>query len=285
MDVFRKNPIDDAISVKSIVSVWRFKLSEFGNPIGDLHDFHEMVFVEEGAFCVVVDGEEFRIEEGECYLYPPLAYHIAAEKRERSVIRIISFESDSECLKQIERTPIKMSDTARDFFMMANKIGLESFFYPDTKDGVRGMKLCENANPYSVQKMKKCLEISLIELLSERGAISIERKNSKNFKNERASSLTEFFRMNLSRQLALSEMAEAISVSISTLKSLSKEAFGMPPLAYFLSLKLESAKKMMRESPYTFTEISERLGFSSVHYFSRLFKQHTGMTPSEYAKG
>ena len=32
------------------------------------------------------------------------------------------------------------------------------------------------------------------------------------------------------------------------------------------------------------TEIAEKLGFSSVHYFSRLFKKSTGVSPSDYSR-
>ena len=136
MDIFRKNPISDGVSVKSIVSVWQFEIGGVGAPIGDLHDFHELLFVEEGTYRVIVDGEEFTIGEGELFLYPPLAFHIGAEKRERAVIRIISFESDSAELKKIERKPIKASSFARELFTEANEIGLKSFFYPGCEDGV-----------------------------------------------------------------------------------------------------------------------------------------------------
>jgi YesN/AraC family two-component response regulator len=48
-------------------------------------------------------------------------------------------------------------------------------------------------------------------------------------------------------------------------------------------MKIDRAKEMIREKKYNFSEISERLSFSSIHYFSRRFKLITGMTPSEYA--
>ncbi|MBR5140311.1 MAG: helix-turn-helix transcriptional regulator [Clostridia bacterium] len=284
MDIFRKNPLWDAVSVKSIVSVWRFEIGGVGAPVGDLHDFYELVFVEEGTYRVVVDGEEFEIGAGECFLYPPLAFHIGAEKRERAVIRIISFESDSDDLKKIERKPIKASSFARELFTEANEIGLKSFFYPGCEDGVRGMQLLEGANAYSLQKMKKSLELFFIELICRTESTDGEGKNSKNFKEQRAAALTGFLRMNLSRQLSLSEMADAISVSVSTLKAITEEAFNTSPLSYFIGLRISAAKKLIRESSLTFTEISERLGFSSVHYFSRLFKNQVGMTPSEYSR-
>ena len=54
-------------------------------------------------------------------------------------------------------------------------------------------------------------------------------------------------------------------------------------MEYFFRLKVEAAKEMIRMSQLNFTQISERLGYSSIHYFSRQFKKTTGMTPSEYA--
>ena len=39
---------------------------------------------------------------------------------------------------------------------------------------------------------------------------------------------------------------------------------------------------MIRSGQMNFTQISEYLGYSSIHYFSRQFKRSTGMTPSEY---
>ena len=45
----------------------------------------------------------------------------------------------------------------------------------------------------------------------------------------------------------------------------------------------EAAKEMIREGRLNFTQIAARLGFQSVHYFSRRFKLLTGMSPSEYS--
>ena len=285
MDIFRKNPIEDSVSVRSIVSVWRFEISGGGEPIGDLHDFYELLYVEEGVYRIEVDGALFEVGEGEFLLHPPLAFHIGArDRRERCVIRIISFESDSEELKQIAKRPIKASAAARELFIRANEIGQRIFFFPGSEDGIRGMATVSGASKYSFQRMKKYLELSLVEIISQADEAVGEAQNSKNFKKERALALSELLRLNVSRSLTLGEMAEAMAVSVSTLKVISAEAFGMPPLAYFVSLKLSMAKRMIKESSLSFTEISERLGFGSVHYFSRIFKSHVGMTPTEYAR-
>ena len=55
-------------------------------------------------------------------------------------------------------------------------------------------------------------------------------------------------------------------------------------MQYFSALKIDEAKKLISYNRYTFTEIAYRLGYSSLHYFSRQFKKSTEMTLSEYAR-
>ena len=47
---------------------------------------------------------------------------------------------------------------------------------------------------------------------------------------------------------------------------------------------IRTAKRMIREGRLNFTQIAARLGYQSVHYFSRRFHLATGMSPSEYEK-
>ncbi|MBQ7336720.1 MAG: AraC family transcriptional regulator [Clostridia bacterium] len=55
-------------------------------------------------------------------------------------------------------------------------------------------------------------------------------------------------------------------------------------IEYFNELKIAKAKTVIRKTSMSFTELSELLGFSSVHYFSKLFKAKTGMTPTAFSK-
>ena len=55
-------------------------------------------------------------------------------------------------------------------------------------------------------------------------------------------------------------------------------------LEYTLLRKIQEAKKLIREDRYNFSQISDRLAFDNPHYFSRVFKRITNITPSEYKK-
>ena len=51
---------------------------------------------------------------------------------------------------------------------------------------------------------------------------------------------------------------------------------------YINDKKLTAAKQRIKESDLTLTEISDELGFLSIHYFTRFFKAKTGMSPKAY---
>ncbi|WP_445671395.1 helix-turn-helix transcriptional regulator [Paenibacillus sp. FSL K6-3166] len=49
-------------------------------------------------------------------------------------------------------------------------------------------------------------------------------------------------------------------------------------------LRLDKAKELLKTSEYTIVDIAEKTGFTSSSYFYRLFKNSTGITPSDYRK-
>jgi YesN/AraC family two-component response regulator len=71
---------------------------------------------------------------------------------------------------------------------------------------------------------------------------------------------------------------------VAYLSMLFKAKFDCGVLEYWNRLKIDKAKEHIRQNSNNLTEISEMLGYNSLHYFSRQFKKTTGMTPSEYAK-
>ena len=90
----------------------------------------------------------------------------------------------------------------------------------------------------------------------------------------------EYLRKHLSDSLTLDEIAHACSMSTSRLKRM----FDGGVISYFNNLKISLACDMIRNDNKNFTQISEELGFGSIHYFSRLFKAKTGKSPTEYKK-
>jgi AraC-like DNA-binding protein/quercetin dioxygenase-like cupin family protein len=95
----------------------------------------------------------------------------------------------------------------------------------------------------------------------------------------------EIRRLLLSRvndRLSINEVAGQLGVSPTRAKEAFRKAFGCGIVAYQNELKIWQAKRLLCDLSLTVDEISSRLGFSSHSYFSQVFLQHTGETPSEF---
>ena len=82
----------------------------------------------------------------------------------------------------------------------------------------------------------------------------------------------------------LTALAKLCALSESQFFAAFRQQTGMPPIRYRNHLRVEQAKLLLAGEECTNREIAELLGFESLYYFSRVFKNHTGMSPSEYAK-
>ena len=123
------------------------------------------------------------------------------------------------------------------------------------------------------------------ELLS---SIVYESKNAfvtprDNFESDFVEEIIAYMKENLDKRIKRSDLCHKFNVSITSMETAFKKIKGQPVMRYFTKLKIEEAKRMIRENAYNFTEISEMLGFSTPHYFSTVFKKTINMTPSEYA--
>jgi AraC-like DNA-binding protein len=83
--------------------------------------------------------------------------------------------------------------------------------------------------------------------------------------------------------LSNARIAAGVGFSPGYLSMLFKEQLGTTIHQYITSVRIEQAKRFIRRGGATFTEIAERVGFSSIHHFSRIFRKETGVPPSRYA--
>lgn len=82
--------------------------------------------------------------------------------------------------------------------------------------------------------------------------------------------------------LDISFICREIGMSRAALYSKLKAITNMGANDYINKMKIEKAISIMKSSDLTFTEIAEKIGFSTPRYFSTVFKLHTGETPTNY---
>lgn len=87
---------------------------------------------------------------------------------------------------------------------------------------------------------------------------------------------------NLHRDITLDELADAVSLSKYHFIRTFKTAFDVCPMQFILNEKMRRAQYQLRNTTEPIYKISQSLGFSNPSYFSKVFKQAEGITPSEY---
>ena len=105
-------------------------------------------------------------------------------------------------------------------------------------------------------------------------------QNKKNI--EIVTEINNYLVKNIDKKLTNYDISEKFNYSISMLNKFFKEYFGKTIHEHFLSLKIEAAKKLLREQKISVYKISDFLCFSDPQNFSRVFKKHTGITPNDY---
>lgn len=90
-----------------------------------------------------------------------------------------------------------------------------------------------------------------------------------------------FMEANLSSRLSLPRLAEAGGVSPSRLSRLFKQATGLPPHRYLLSLRVERAKTLLLKDD-SIVDVALSCGFSHQEHLTNVFRKHTRCTPAAY---
>lgn len=85
--------------------------------------------------------------------------------------------------------------------------------------------------------------------------------------------------------ITIDTLAELFHFSPSYITRIFKKEYGIPPFRYLLGLRIDEAKRMIKANDsLNIGLIAETVGYEDQHYFSRIFKNVTGLTPSEYKK-
>ena len=104
-------------------------------------------------------------------------------------------------------------------------------------------------------------------------------------KNESGDIITKTIlnmRNNLGKKLTVEDMAIMHTLSVSHFSNLFRKATGMPPIDYFIHLKMQKACQLLYSDGAKIKDVAFNLGYDDPYYFSRIFKKYIGSSPEQY---
>lgn len=95
--------------------------------------------------------------------------------------------------------------------------------------------------------------------------------------------IDDYVKLNKYSQLSINDIAMKFHVSPSYVSRVIKNATQITFVQYYTRLRIQEACRLMESQPdMKFKEVSDLLSFSDQHYFSKVFKEYTGLSPTDY---
>ena len=137
-------------------------------------------------------------------------------------------------------------------------------------------------NVFETLEMGRDLENSALLIAKELSGWVKKTQDVPSEIEEAIQQMDVYIRKHYTEAINLSELAAKYHFNHSYMTRLFKKLKGQTPIKLINSLRMADAREMLKNKELSVREISETLGFTDQHYFSRIFKEATGVTPKEY---
>lgn len=286
--------LKDSLRIEKIYSIHYFEyMNDFSFP-GESHDFWELLYIDKGEINITSGDTCHVLKKGEIFFHEPNEFHnVTANGIIAPNLIVISFSCQNKEIEFFRKKQLKIDEVERnllaDIIIEARRCldcRLDDPYLPNPP-----MKAAELFG--AEQMIRLNLEHFLIHLYRRyTGAITLQKNPDKTLPPKMTKSrndieifnrVVNYLNQKICTQVTIEEICRDNMTGRSQLQKIFKSQTGLGIIEYFSNLKIDTAKQLIRTNHMNFTQISEYLGYSSIHYFSRQFKKLTGMTPSEYA--
>ncbi len=285
--MFKLQTITKEIEIKGFNSIYYFEFGKNFTHTPEKHDFWEMVYVDSGRVTAITDGNSCTLEQGEIIFHEPneVHAHISDTQTPNNMI-VVSFTCNSKSMEFFKKKTFKADKTART---------LLSLFTEECKNAL--VEIPSEYNNKADLDFSKA-EFGAVQLITcyfTEMLISIIRENTRSqnrivateetraiAQNSLCELICEYMKGNLYSKLTLLDICSQFMIGKSQLSHIFKNYSGKSIMEYYNDLKIKEAKKLLRYDEYSVSEISDMLGYSCIHSFSRAFKNSVGFSPTAY---
>lgn len=235
---------------------------------GESHAMFELTYVDQGSLHTVVDGMDTLLTQGEMVIYGPNQWHMQyADMDVAPRYLTISFDLRGCAIPALINRKFKVTQKSA---TLLQQLLIE----------------LDRMDPYSTDMIISLLNMLLLVILRYENTpgTKLKASNSIHSDNEIIRRAQQHISTHIFEKLSVPSVARMVDVSPSYLTALFHKNLQISPGEYIRRIKLQQSKQMIREANLNFTEIAAALQYSTVHHFSRQFKEKFGITPTEYAK-
>lgn len=284
MAEFQLTSLKTEISVSKICTVHYFEYSKDHSFPGESHNFWEFVYVDKGEITAVAENTPHILRHGDIIFHKPNEWHTLYANGEIAPnIVIVTFSSPSKAMSFFENKIMKVGQREKNIITEIINEYLKSFSTPVDDTFTTYLTRKKEAVFGGEQMIKILLEQLLISMM--RGSDIPRQTVGKTTRlDSNLNLMLGYMENNISGVVSVDDLSKYAGISRSAVAQVFRSELGCGPNQWFIKMKIDAAKRYIREGNLNFTQISSVLGYSGIHYFSRQFKKVTGMSPMEYAR-
>ena len=228
--------------------------------VSHFHSNYELIYAMDGETEITLNGRTDTISKGELILVSPFDIHsLVLGKGARTWIGVFSEDFIMSFAEKNRNTRYSKFRCEEDIETMLKE------------------KLFFEGQPEHYM-MKACLYMVCNECVKNADAYKTGKGD------DFITSVTQYISENLAEDIKLIDIAEALGYEYHYFSSLFHKAFSMNFKSFINIFRFDSACKMLSNKKTDISAVCEACGFGSSRNFNRVFKQLSGITPSEYKK-
>ncbi len=282
---FKLKGFKNELKVTRMANLHYFEFIKEYHTVKDKHPFRELVYVDSGSIKVESDGFSGTLGAKQLLIHKNNSVHsLSCLQNDAPNVIIIGFECDCERLDFFADKAYTLSNELIKILIEVIKEGRSVFLPPYDIPYIKDMKKRKKDVPFGADQMLRLkFETFLIELI--RSTETPVTHTDSFVENSKIEEIFTYVNNNYNQKITLDDLCFLFGTNKTTICQSFKNTYGESLINYVNRLRIKNAKKLMREGKLNLTQLSLEVGFSSIHYFSKIFKAYEKKSPSEYMKG
>lgn len=236
-----------------------------GDPIGHMGLNDLFFFVMEGECYLNIDSQSYIVRPGQLAFLPKGKMRTYTHVSENFSMYELSFSAEDNGISLMELLGLTQGDFVVD---IADKNELNTLF--------ENSSYVESFNPIYV--MKHYANLMNIIAIYTQARQKLTKKKARSFQP-----VLDYMEKNISSSdVNVEKLSGLMYMQPTYFIQKFHSCFGLSPMAYFTRMRVYKAMSLLLGTSLSLEEISHQIGITDVSYFSRVFKKHCKITPTQY---
>ncbi|ANW95896.1 AraC family transcriptional regulator [Wenyingzhuangia fucanilytica] len=273
----------------SLLNVGYVNLNEAWDFENVISPFFRLYYITDGDAYVYHHQKRYDLKPGYMYLIPSFTYSHYKCSGSMSQYYISALEVSTTGVSVFSVLNFLYEIEGDEFSLMCFKRILElnpnrTIVKDDPKvyDNPTGLDFFRNENKKLSESTYLETRDLLLALLSK--FISSAKEVDFTDKTSKIGRIANYIEINLATEITVKDLADVCHLNVDYFSRLFKQTYHIRPNEYIQKKRVERAQLLLIASSDSLKEIADKVGFTSVTYFSRVFKKHTKKSPLQYRK-